>query len=187
MKVVETEIPEVLLFEPEVFGDARGYSFESYSAARYRAAGLALPFVQDNVSCSARGILRGMHLQSPPSAQGKLVSVVLGEVYDVALDLRIGSPTFGKHVARYLSQENKQQLYVPPGFAHGFCVTSDQAVFAFKCTAYYDPAAELTIAFDDPDLDIAWPVQEPVLAPRDRQGHRLRELPLERLVRAPAP
>jgi dTDP-4-dehydrorhamnose 3,5-epimerase len=186
MKVVQTEIPEVLLFEPDVLGDARGYCFESYSVARYRAAGLTLPFVQDNVSRSARGILRAMHLQSPPSAQGKLVSVALGEVYDVALDLRVGSQTFGKHVARYLSQENRQQLYVPPGFAHGFCVTSDEAVFTFKCTAYYDPSAELTIAFDDPDLNIAWPVHDPVVAPRDRQGYRLRDLPLARLVRAPA-
>jgi len=183
MKITPTEIADVLLIEPAVFGDARGYFFESYSQKRYGELGLAVEFVQDNVSRSQRGILRGLHLQSPPSSQGKLVSCVLGEVYDVAVDARLGSATFGKFVGVYLTAENKRQLYIPPGFAHGFCVTSDEAIFTYKCTAYYDPKAELSVAFDDPALGIPWPIEKPILSKKDAEGLRLADVPEERLLR----
>jgi len=183
MKITATEIADVLLIEPDVFGDARGYFFESYASKRYAEHGLSIPFVQDNVSLSQRGILRGLHMQSPPSAQGKLVSVLAGEVYDVAVDVRLGSPTFGKFTAKYLSAENKHQLYIPPGFAHGFCVTSEEALFTYKCTEYYDSKAEISIAYDDPALAIPWPIEKPVLSKKDSEAARLADIPAERLVR----
>jgi len=167
MKITATEIADVLLIEPDVFGDARGYFFESYASKRYAEHGLSVSFVQDNVSRSQRGILRGLHMQSPPSSQGKLVSVVVGEVYDVAVDVRLGSPTFGRFTAKYLSAENKRQLYVPAGFAHGFCVTSDEAIFMYKCTTYYDAKADFSIAYDDPALAIPWPIEKPVVSKKD--------------------
>lgn len=184
MKVTPLAIPDVLLIEPDVFGDARGYFFESWAGNKYASAAPALnvSFVQDNVSRSQRGILRGLHMQSPPSAQGKLVSALVGEVYDVAVDARLGSPTFGKFVGERLSSENKRQLYVPPGFAHGFCVISDEAIFTYKCTAYYDPKAELSIAWNDPDLAIAWPIEQPVLSGKDSAGLRLADVPRDRLA-----
>ena len=187
MKVTQTEIADVLLIEPDVFGDARGYFFESFSAKRYAESGVQTSFVQDNVSRSQRGILRGLHMQSPPSAQGKLVSVVVGEVYDVAVDARLGSPTFGKFVGYYLSAENKRQLYIPEGFAHGFCVTSEEAIFTYKCTAYYDPKADLSVAWDDPALGIPWPIKDPMLSAKDQKGLRLADVPAERLMRWSAP
>ena len=187
MKITPTEIADVLELELDVFGDARGYFCESYSVKRYAELGLPAVFVQDNISRSQRGILRGLHMQSPPSAQGKLVSCVLGEVYDVAVDARVGSPTFGRHVARYLSPERKNQLFIPPGFAHGFCVTSEDAIFSYKCTAYYEPKAELSVAFDDPALGIAWPVDKPTLSNKDRQGLLLGDVPKERLLQFKGP
>jgi dTDP-4-dehydrorhamnose 3,5-epimerase len=184
MKITPSdEIADVLEVSCDVFGDARGYFFESYSQKRYAEHGLSVEFVQDNVSRSQRGILRGLHMQSPPSAQGKLVSCVLGEVYDVAVDVRVGSPTFGKFVARYLSPERKNQLYIPPGFAHGFCVTSEDAIFSYKCTTYYDPKAELSVAFDDPAIGIPWPIEKPVLSKKDAEGGKLAAVPEERLLR----
>jgi dTDP-4-dehydrorhamnose 3,5-epimerase len=183
MKITSTALPEVLLIEPAVFGDARGYFFESWSGKRFADAKLDLTFVQDNVSRSQNGILRGLHLQSPPSAQGKLVSVLLGEVYDVAVDARAGSPTFGKFIGERLSAENKRQLYIPPGFAHGFVVTSDEAIFTYKCTAYYDPKLELSVLWDDPALGIPWPVEKPALSGKDAAGLRLSDVPVERLTR----
>lgn len=183
MKITPTEIAEVLLIEPDVFGDARGWFFESYSVQRYAEHGLTATFVQDNASRSPRGVLRGLHMQSPPSSQGKLVSALVGEVYDVAVDARIGSPTFGKYVARYLSAENKHQMYIPPGFAHGFCVTSDEAIFSYKCTAYYDPKADLSIAFNDPSIAIPWPIEQPVLSKKDSEAKRLADIAPERLMR----
>jgi dTDP-4-dehydrorhamnose 3,5-epimerase len=183
MKVTETAIPDVLLIEPAVFGDARGYFFESFSSKRYAEIGVQASFVQDNISRSQRGILRGLHMQSPPSSQGKLVNVVVGEVYDVAVDVRVGSPTFGKFTAHYLSADNKHQLYIPEGFAHGFCVTSEEAIFAYKCTTYYDPKNEISIAYDDPALGIPWPVEKPMLSAKDAKGQRLADVPVERLMR----
>lgn len=166
MNVIETKLPGVLLLEPKVFGDPRGFFFESYSAQRYAEAGIPPCFVQDNVSFSRRGVLRGLHFQHP-HGQGKLVGALLGEVFDVAVDVRAGSPTFGRWVGEYLSQENKRQLYIPPGFAHGFLVTSDEALFAYKCTDYYHPDAERSIRWDDQRVGIEWPVDGPVVSAKD--------------------
>jgi dTDP-4-dehydrorhamnose 3,5-epimerase len=159
--------PGIVVVRPRTFSDARGYFFESYHAERYAAAGVVGPFVQDNVSLSRRGVLRGLHLQHP-RAQGKLVHVLRGAVWDVAVDVRVGSPTFGRWVGEELSADNGVQLYVPPGFAHGFVVTADEALVAYKCTAYYDPASELALRWDDPDLAVAWPVEPAVVGERDQ-------------------
>jgi dTDP-4-dehydrorhamnose 3,5-epimerase len=182
MLIRQTDLPGVLLIEPKVFGDERGYFLETWSAERYEAEGIPARFVQDNLSKSRRGTLRGLHLQHPHS-QGKLVHVVIGEVFDVAVDVRVGSPTFGRFFGTTLSETNKRQLYIPPGFAHGFCVTSDEAIFAYKCTEGYHPEAELTIAHDDPTLGITWPVTGPTLSKKDMAGLRLADVPRERLPR----
>ena len=168
MTVSETSIPGVLILEPRVFGDDRGFFCETYHAERYREAGIDAAFVQDNLSRSERGTLRGLHFQRPPHAQGKLVSVLEGSVYDVAVDLRRGSPTFGDWVGVELSAENGRQMYVPPGLAHGFAVTSETALFAYKCSAFYAPEAEGALRWDDPELGIAWPVDVPRLSDKDR-------------------
>jgi dTDP-4-dehydrorhamnose 3,5-epimerase len=182
MQISETELPGVLLIEPKVFGDERGYFLETWSSDRYQAQGLEANFVQDNLSKSRRGTLRGLHLQHP-HGQGKLVYVVTGEVFDVAVDVRVGSPTFGRWFGTMLSEANKRQLYVPAGYAHGFCVTSEEAIFAYKCTVSYRPEAELTIAYDDPALGIAWPVSQPTLSKKDIAGLPLADVPRERLPR----
>jgi dTDP-4-dehydrorhamnose 3,5-epimerase len=187
MKVIPQSIPDLLLIEPDVFGDARGCFFESWSHAKYAAAGLPQTFVQDNVSLSRRGILRGLHAQNP-RAQGKLVQVLQGEVFDVAVDIRNGSPTFGQWHGLSLSGENKRQFWIPPGFAHGFLVVSDTALFHYKCTDYYSPADEFTLLWNDPDLGIEWPDRTPLLSTKDQQGVRLNDLPAARLkfpTRAP--
>jgi dTDP-4-dehydrorhamnose 3,5-epimerase len=186
VRVTPLAIPDVLLIEPQVFGDERGYFKETFHAERYRMAGMTFSFVQDNYSRSSRGILRGLHLQNP-HAQGKLVSVVEGEVFDVAVDVRLGSPTFGKWVGQRLSAQNHRQMYVPPGFAHGFVVTSDVALFAYKCTDFYHPECELGVAFDDPDLGIDWPVVNPVLGAKDRENLRLAQIDPARLPRYTEP
>ena len=180
MNVTETSLPGVLLIEPRVLGDARGWFVETYRVERYAAHGIGGPFVQDNLSRSARGTLRGLHLQHP-HGQGKLVSCPLGSVLDVAVDVRVGSPTFGRCVSVELSAENQRQLWVPPGFAHGFQVTSEVALFAYKCTDVYHPEAELGVRYDDPDLAIAWPVADPIVSPKDRALPFLRDVPKERL------
>ncbi|NVJ04033.1 dTDP-4-dehydrorhamnose 3,5-epimerase [Myxococcus sp. AM001] len=177
MKVTPLELPDVLLLEPKVFGDDRGFFMEMFHAARFAAVGIPGPFVQDNYSRSAKGTLRGLHFQEP-QAQGKLVQVLAGAVYDVAVDVRRGSPTFGQWVAVELSADNRRQLWIPPGFAHGFCVVSDSADFHYKCTALYAPETERSVAWNDPDLAIAWPVSEPLLSPKDAQAPRLRDAPL---------
>lgn len=180
MRIVATLLPEVLAVEPRVFGDARGTFFESWSASRYAEAGIAGPFVQDNISISGRGILRGLHLQHP-HGQGKLVSVLAGEVFDVAVDVRTGSPRFGKWVGEVLSEANRRQLWIPPGFAHGFCVLSGEAIFHYKCTDTYHPECELTVAWDDPAIGIAWPIADPTLNDKDRSGLRLADIARGRL------
>ena len=182
MRVLNTNLPGVLVIEPAVFGDARGYFVETWQRARYAEAGIGPDFVQDNVSRSARGTLRGLHLQQP-FAQGKLVHVLEGEVFDVAVDVRVGSPTFGQWNGQTLSADNKKQFYVPPGLAHGFCVTSEHALFAYKCTEFYHPEAELCIAWNDPELAIRWPIETPALSARDARGPRLSEIPKEHLPR----
>ena len=166
MKVIETKLSEVLVIEPDVYGDERGWFKESFQKERYAKIGIDLPFVQDNVSFSQYGVLRGLHFQHPNS-QGKLVQVLMGEVFDVAVDIRVGSPTFGKWEGVSLSAENHRQFWVPPDFAHGFQVVSETALFAYKCTAFYDPNSEHTIAWDDADLSIDWPISKPQLSEKD--------------------
>ena len=170
MRAIATSLPDVLIVEPRVFEDARGFFFESYNRRAFAEAGIEAEFVQDNHSRSVRGVLRGLHYQVQ-HAQGKLVRVVAGEVFDVAVDLRRSSPTFGRHVAMRLSASDRRMLYVPPGFAHGFLVLSDAAEFLYKTTDYWYPAHERTLRFDDPALGIAWPVDvAPTLAPKDAAG-----------------
>jgi dTDP-4-dehydrorhamnose 3,5-epimerase len=166
MNVIRTAISEVLIIEPEVLGDRRGFFCETFKADRYAAQGIAGPFVQDNLSRSARGVLRGLHLQNPRT-QGKLVSVLRGCVRDVAVDVRVGSPTFGRHVAVELSEENHRQLWVPRGFAHGFVVLSESADFFYKCDEFYSPSDEIVVRWDDPALGIGWGVSSPTVSPRD--------------------
>jgi dTDP-4-dehydrorhamnose 3,5-epimerase len=175
VRVVPTEIPDVIVVEPDVYVDGRGFFLETYHADKYRAHGIDGPFVQDNHSRSGVGTLRGLHLQLK-RPQGKLVRVIEGEIYDVAIDVRRGSPTFGRFVAVTLTAENFRQCYVPPGFAHGFCVVSQTAQVEYKCTDLYDPASEIGIAWDDPALAIPWPVKKPALSPRDAHHPTLAEL-----------
>ena len=175
-----TAIPGVVLVEPQVHRDARGFFLESYHAEKYREGGIPGPFVQDNHSHSARGTLRGLHAQNP-NAQGKLLRVIEGCVFDVAVDARRGSPTYGQHVSAVLSAENMKQIYVPPGLLHGFIVTSDLAQVEYKCTAFYDPAGEFSVAWNDPDLAIPWPIDDPILSEKDAKAPRLAEMQ-ERLV-----
>lgn len=175
MQCVPTALPGVLVIEPDVHRDVRGFFLETYHAEKYRACGIAGPFVQDNHSRSALGTVRGLHLQVA-HPQGKLVRVIDGEIYDVAVDVRRGSPTFGKWVGVELSAANFKQCYVPPGFAHGFSVTSETAEVEYKCTDLYDPQGEIGIAWDDPTLAIRWPIERPVLSERDRRNLRIEAL-----------
>lgn len=177
MKITPLAIPDVLLLEPRVFGDARGFFFESYNRETFRRqTGLDVDFVQDNHSRSARNVLRGLHYQLPPKAQGKLVRAVAGEVFDVAVDLRGQSPTFGRWVAEVLSAENRKQLWIPPGFAHGFLVLSEHAEFLYKTTDYYAPELERCILWNDPDLAIAWPFDGvPIVSSKDGMGRAFAE------------
>lgn len=180
MNVLTCPIAGLLVIEPKVFGDARGFFFEMWNDRRYREAGLDADFVQDNISFSRRGTLRGLHLQNP-NPQGKLLEVLQGEVFDVAVDVRRSSPTFKRWHGVLLSAENKRQFYVPPGFAHGFVVVSETALFHYKCSGYYSPKDELAIRWDDPAIGVDWPVQEPVLSEKDARALRLGEVPAERL------
>jgi len=175
MDIIETAIPGVIVVAPKRFGDARGFFVELYRAERYAAAGIERPFVQDNFSRSARGVLRGLHLQNP-NPQGKLISVISGRVLDVVVDVRRGSPTFGKHVAVELCGENSRQLFAPRGVAHGFVVLSEQADVLYKCDSVYSPADEIVLAWNDPALGIDWPVKEPQLSPRDAAGLKLADV-----------
>jgi len=180
MKVIRCELEGLLIIEPDVFGDTRGFFMETWNRRRYAEVGLELGFVQDNISVSRRGALRGLHFQNPNS-QGKLVSVLQGEVFDVAVDLRQSSPTFGRWHGLNLSSENKLQFFVPPGFAHGFAVLSDTAMFHYKCTDFYSPRDEMTIHWDDPEIGIEWPVANPTLSGKDLNSLRLSEVPKDRL------
>jgi dTDP-4-dehydrorhamnose 3,5-epimerase len=180
MKIATCEIPGLLVLEPKVFGDARGFFMETWNRKRFHEAGLDWDFVQDNVSLSRRGILRGLHFQNP-AAQGKLVFVLQGEVFDVAVDLRKNSPTFRRWHGLNLSSENKRQFFIPPGFAHGFAVLSETALFAYKCTEVYSPQHELTLAWNDPDIGIRWPLEQPQVSEKDARGLRLKDMPEESL------
>ncbi len=177
MNCIDTEIPDVKIFEPKVFGDERGFFMETFREDEFSKLGIEARFVQDNHSKSKRGILRGLHYQIK-QPQGKLVRVISGEVYDVVVDLRKSSKTFGKHVGVILSEENKRQLWVPKGFAHGFYVTSDSAEFVYKCTDYYAPEFEQSLLWNDKDLDIEWPIVDgykPLLSEKDKNAVRLKE------------
>jgi dTDP-4-dehydrorhamnose 3,5-epimerase len=182
MKVTELDLPGVKLIEPKVFRDDRGHFLESYREARYREAGIPDRFVQDNLSYSSRGVLRGLHLQHP-RGQAKLVSVLHGEVFDVAVDVRVGSETFGRWTGHRLSADNARQMYVPAGFAHGFLVLSETALFAYKCSDEYVPEAELSIRWDDPAIGIEWPLAEPTLSPKDADAPLLEDVAPDRLPR----
>jgi len=179
MKISTCDIPGLVIIDPKVFGDARGYFFESWNEQRYDLI-VQARFVQDNISFSRKGIVRGLHFQNP-NGQGKLIQVFQGEVFDVAVDLRRSSPTFRKWHGILLSAENKKQFYIPPGFAHGFAVTSDTALFHYKCTEFYSQKDEMALKWDDPDLGIAWPIQKPTISERDAKGLRLRDIPEDRL------
>ncbi|UCC22236.1 MAG: dTDP-4-dehydrorhamnose 3,5-epimerase [Planctomycetota bacterium] len=180
MKVEETKLPEVLVLQPQLFNDERGFFLETWNSRRYESIGIPGPFVQDNVSFSKKGVLRGLHFQYPQS-QAKLIQVLSGEVLDVAVDIRVGSPTFGKGVTAVLSGANHSQLYLPSGFAHGYCVTSDTALFAYKCTDFYNPSTECGIIWNDPDLNIDWPIRQPLLSTKDAGYSRLKDLPPNKL------
>ena len=175
MKVEETGLEGVLLVTPQVFGDDRGFFMETYNQAKAAELGLPTGFVQDNHSKSSRGVLRGLHYQYP-TWQGKLVRAVQGEIFDVAVDIRQGSATYGNWVGFFLNDENKQQLYVPEGFAHGFVVTSDIAEVVYKCTQLYAPSEEGSVLWNDPDIGIDWPIDEPLLSAKDQVGTRLADL-----------
>src|ERR1700744_4439523 len=166
MNIIRTELPEVIIIEPKLFGDQRGFFLETYQFPRYVEHGVSRPFVQDNMSRSAYGVLRGLHLQNP-NAQGKLVSVLRGAVLDVAVDVRVGSPNFGRHVAVELSEENRRQLWVPRGFAHGFAVLSETVDFFYKCDNLYSPKDEIVVRWDDPAIGIPWGIENPSLSSRD--------------------
>ncbi len=179
MKIIETEIQGLFIIEPDVYGDSRGYFFESFNKRRFEEqTGISVDFVQDNESRSTYGVVRGLHFQRPPHAQAKLVREVRGRVLDVAVDLREGSPTYGRHVAVELSGENHRQVFIPKGFAHGFSVLSEEAVFQYKCDDYYAPETEGAVAWDDPDIAIDWrvPADDMILSEKDKKHPRLSEL-----------
>jgi len=180
LKVIDSRLPECKVLEPAVFGDERGYFFETWNAERFGDHGLPTRFVQSNISSSARGVLRGLHYQWP-NPQGKLVTVLEGEVYDVAVDIRQGSPRFGSWAAVVLSAENKRQFWIPEGFAHGFAVLSERAIFSYLCTAQYDRAADASVRWDDPAIGIDWPVSAPLLSAKDAIAPLLADVEPQRL------
>jgi dTDP-4-dehydrorhamnose 3,5-epimerase len=175
MNVITSDLPDVLIIEPRLFGDQRGFFLETYQSTRYAEHGISRPFVQDNLSRSAYGVLRGLHLQNPMT-QGKLVGVLRGCVLDVAVDVRVGSPSFGHHVAVELNEESRRQLWVPRGFAHGFVVLSETADFFYKCDEFYSPKDEIVVRWDDPAIGIHWGVENPSLAARDAAAPPLSEV-----------
>lgn len=180
MKVIETSLPGAVIIEPQVFGDARGYFYESFNQSKFAEVGIDRNFVQSNVSRSAMGVLRGLHYQWP-NPQGKLVSVLEGEVFDVAVDIRRGSPTFGQWTGVMLTAENKRHFWIPEGFAHGFCVLSEYATFTYQCTALYDRDADAGIRWNDADIGVDWPIRQPLLSEKDQKALLLKDVPTDRL------
>ena len=174
MKVTKTEISGLLVIQPDVFSDSRGYFFESYSKKKYEEAGIPNDFVQDNISKSKRGTVRGLHYQVGEFVQGKLCQVIEGEVLDVAVDIRFGSPTFGKHFSLNLNSELKNQLWIPPGFAHGFSVLSEEAIFSYKCSNYYGKEHERSVIYNDSDLNIDWKVEKPIVSEKDLKAPKFK-------------
>jgi dTDP-4-dehydrorhamnose 3,5-epimerase len=175
MEVVETTLEGVVLIKPKVFEDARGYFFESYNRNVFTNAGITADFVQDNQSLSQKGVLRGLHFQNNPFAQGKLVRVITGAVFDVAVDIRKNSSTYGKWFGQELTEKNKWMMYIPPGFAHGFATLEDNTVFSYKCTNFYSKVSEDCILWNDPDLKIDWKIKDPLLSDKDLQGKLFRD------------
>lgn len=175
MKIVEEPIPDLKIIQPRIFEDPRGYFFESYNKSAFKDIGIEVEFVQDNQSLSQKGVLRGLHFQNNPYAQGKLVRVIKGSVLDVAVDIRTGSPTYGKHCAMELNETNKLMMYIPPGFAHGFATLEDNTIFSYKCTNLYNKDAEGGIMWNDPDLNIDWRVENPVLSEKDTQNEHFKD------------
>ena len=182
MNIIKTNLPGVILIEPDSFSDNRGFFMETYQKTRYQSVGITCDFVQDNLSFSIQGTLRGLHYQYP-NEQTKLVQVIQGEVFDVAVDIRRGSPTFGKWTGATLSAENKRQLHIPEGFAHGFCVTSQAALFVYKCSDYYSPENEHGILWSDPDIGIQWPIASPLLSTKDQDYPCLKDIQETQLPR----
>jgi dTDP-4-dehydrorhamnose 3,5-epimerase len=180
MNIIKSPLKDVLIIEPKVFGDARGFFFESFNAQRFLENNIQTKFMQDNFSRSSKNVLRGLHYQLE-KPQGKLVWVTRGQVLDVVVDIRTGSPTFGKSMNVLLDPQNMKQIYIPPGFAHGFCVLSEEADFNYKCTDYYDPPSERGILWCDPDLKIEWPVTDPILSPKDKDYQCLKDIPRHQL------
>jgi dTDP-4-dehydrorhamnose 3,5-epimerase len=176
MKIIQTGIDGLLVVEPDIFEDPRGYFFESFHREKLSQLGLAADFVQDNESLSQKGVLRGLHFQRPPFAQGKLVRVVKGSVLDVALDIRKGSPSYGKSASRILSESNKLMMWIPVGFAHGFLTLEDNTIFQYKCTGYYNRSSEAAIRWNDPDLAIDWGIDQPSLSEKDRNAPFFKDL-----------
>ena len=175
MEVIKTEIEGVLLIKPQVFGDERGYFFETYNEERYRAAGVNETFVQDNQSFSQKNVVRGLHFQKPPFCQAKLVSVIQGSVLDVAVDLRKKSPTYGKYVAAELTGDNHWQLFIPQGFVHGFSVLENNTIFAYKCSNFYHKESEASIIYNDPVIAVDWRIENPIISEKDRNGFQFNE------------
>ncbi len=176
MKIIKTEIPDILIIEPDVYKDTRGYFWESFNFYRFSKYNIETDFVQDNISKSFKGTIRGLHYQIREKKQGKLCQVLTGKVLDIALDIRFGSPTFGKYFAQEISEENHFQIWIPPGFAHGFSVLSEEAIFLYKCTEVYSREHERTILYNDPQLKINWKVENPVLSEKDLQWKTLNEI-----------
>jgi len=175
MEVIETNLKGVLVLKPKVFNDARGYFFESYNRNLFLQAGLDLNFVQDNQSLSQKGVLRGLHFQNNPHAQGKLVRVITGAVYDVAVDIRKSSPTYGQWFGMELNEENKWMMYIPEGFAHGFATLRDNTIFSYKCTNFYNKASEDCLLWNDPQIGINWNLENPLLSEKDLQGKLIKD------------
>ena len=179
MKVTKTEISGLLVVQPDVFADSRGFFFESYNKKKYEEAGIPNDFVQDNISKSRKGTVRGLHYQVEDKAQGKLCQVIVGEVLDVAVDIRFNSPTFGKYFSLILNSETKSQLWIPAGFAHGFSVLSDEAIFSYKCTNYYSKVHERAILFNDPDLKIDWKIEQPIVSEKDLSAVKFEDIEID--------
>lgn len=175
MEIVETKLKGVVVIKPRVFEDARGYFFESYNQNVFKNAGLDLDFVQDNQSLSQKGVLRGLHFQNNPWAQGKLVRVITGAVFDVAVDIRKSSPTYGQWFGCELTEKNKWMMYIPPGFAHGFATLENNTIFSYKCTNFYNKESEDCLLWNDPDIGITWGIDNPLLSEKDLQGKKLKE------------
>ncbi|MCK4544557.1 dTDP-4-dehydrorhamnose 3,5-epimerase [candidate division WOR-3 bacterium] len=176
MDIYKPKIKDLIVISPDVFKDDRGYFFECFSKSKYSVIGIDLSFVQDNESYSRKNVIRGLHFQCNPYAQGKLIRVIKGSILDIAVDIRKASPTFGNYFSIELNDINKKQLWIPPGFAHGYAVLSNEVILTYKCTAYYNPSSEITIIWNDPDIGIEWGINNPIISEKDKKGKRLKDI-----------